>query len=104
MKKVIRSFLRYINFPAVVVLYLVLALTFGCQEDDSDSVPQIVPGFAANVQAEVTQEAIVLTWVASQNSDYYYVYRSLQTEDGFQRIATTKEPVSYTHLTLPTKA
>ena len=91
MKKVIRSFLRYINFPAVVALYLVLALMFGCQEDDSDPVPQIVPGIATNVQAEVTQEAIILTWVASQNSDYYYVYRSLQTEDGFQRIATTKE-------------
>ena len=91
MKKVIRSFLRYINFPAVVVLCLVLALMFGCQEDDPDPVPQIVPGIPTNVQTEVTQDAVVLTWVASQNADYYHVYRSLQSENGFQRIVTTKE-------------
>ena len=91
MKKVIRSFLKCINFPAVVVLCLVLALMFGCQEDDPDPVPQIVPGIPTNVQTEVTQDAVVLTWVASQNADYYHVYRSLQSENGFQRIVTAKE-------------
>ena len=78
------------NLPTVFVLCWVLVLMFGCQEDDPDPVPQIVPGIPTNVKTEVTQDAVVLTWVASQNADYYYVYRSLQSENGFQRIVTAK--------------
>ena len=91
MKKVIRFFLRCVNLPTVFVLCWVLVLMFGCQEDDPDPVPQIVPEIPTNVQTEVTQDAVVLTWVASQNADYYHVYRSLQSENGFQRIVTAKE-------------
>ena len=67
-----------------------LVFMFGCQEDDPDPVPQIIPGIPTSVQTEVTREYVVLTWVASENTDYYYVYRSLQSENGFQSIGSTK--------------
>ena len=90
LKKVILSFLKCIDLPTVFLLCWVLVLMLGCGEDEPEPEPQIVPGIPTNLQTEVTQEAIVLTWEASQHTDYYYVYRSLQLENGFQRIGSTK--------------